>query len=174
MRRKIFYLLVNFFQLCFFYIIVISSLKGTVTGNTFKYKKYVNAILPEGWGFFTKDPREAMTEMYVEKNGQLERIDFLNNDVKNYFGFSRKSRRVAMDVGIIYEQIINNHRYNSTQEADENAVTIQFWERLYALQSYSTEKFYFVQKEYTPWAWYKNRRSSVKEEKYIQFKKQLL
>ena len=171
--RKIFYLLVILFQICFFYIIVISSLKGTVTGSTFVYKKYINAVVPEGWGFFTKDPREDMTEIYVQENGQMKRIDFLNNDLRNWFGLSRKSRRVAMDVGIIYEQIKNETFHASLKEADENPVEIKFWERLYALQNYSTGELYFVQKEYTPWAWYKNIGSTVKNEKYIQFKNQI-
>jgi len=55
-------------------------------------------ILPQGWGFFTKSPREPLFKFYACENNQLEEIKLNNNSLRTFFGMSRYHRRMNMEL----------------------------------------------------------------------------
>ena len=165
--KKVFSLIIFFLQFSLIYLIFISSFKDSVMGVYFEGKQYINAFFPQGWGFFTKDPREKMIELHIEENGHLKRIDFLNNSALNYFGLTRKSRRIGMDVSIIYEQTKVHTFYEDFQHIPKG-ITIS-GEYLYLQESLKNKDIYILEKEWMPWAWYQSSAKTIKNIKYLAF-----
>ena len=75
----------------FFYILVISvpnnvlSLNNSVLNNS-----KMNALIPEGWAFFTRSPREEQIYIYSYKD--LRKVSLKNTDMSQYLGIKRKNR----------------------------------------------------------------------------------
>ena len=70
-----------------------------------KIKKYVGTFFPEGWGFFTKNPRDLQFEVYKIENKKVSRIDMSNHSAFNYFGLSRKARVIGYESSVIANEI---------------------------------------------------------------------
>jgi antimicrobial peptide system SdpA family protein len=62
-------------------------------------------IFPEGWGFFTKNPREPLIEVYRANKNNLSLVTLKNQSVENFFGLSRKIRVVGYESSRIVAQI---------------------------------------------------------------------
>ncbi len=63
-----------------------------------KTAHYIRKLLPQGWGFFTRDPREPALIMYrVNDDNSLCLITLPNSSQLNCYGFSRKSRRLHLE-----------------------------------------------------------------------------
>ena len=73
------------------------------TETTFVNRYDTTIFFPEGWGFFTKSPREEKhTAYYVLPNGQLSPVHSKNGSAQNWFGLSRRSRRVNMELSQLF------------------------------------------------------------------------
>ena len=70
-------------------------------------KEFTSKFFPQGWGFFTKNPRDFVLNIYKIKNGKLEPIDISNQSLKNHLGFSRSARIIGYEMSIIAGDIKN-------------------------------------------------------------------
>lgn len=52
------------------------------------------AVVPEGWSFFTRDPREPKDVVYRRADGRLEQVTFANTSRASLLGVSRRARAV--------------------------------------------------------------------------------
>ncbi|UII26200.1 SdpA family antimicrobial peptide system protein [Fulvivirga maritima] len=68
-------------------------------------KKLSMSMFPQGWGFFTRNPQEGITEAYAIENNTLKNITIKNASAQNLFGFSRNARFVSIDVAILLEYL---------------------------------------------------------------------
>ncbi len=75
---------------------------------SYKIKKNINFFMPQGWGFFTRNPREAMIDAYSYKKGELKLLTVSNLSAYNWFGLSRKTRLVGFELsnllGVVPEE----------------------------------------------------------------------
>lgn len=97
------YLLV-FSWLTFFYIIAMAN-NDNSTVFSFGLRKNINLLFPQGWGFFTKDPKEIMVDAYIVENGKLRLITELNTSKNNFFGLSRSNRFVGFELSLLLGHI---------------------------------------------------------------------
>lgn len=75
-----------------------SSIGATVISTSFSNSYHVGLLFPEGWGFFTRSPREFQYELYhLNRDSSLELTSIKNNAFSNALGFSRKSRRLNLE-----------------------------------------------------------------------------
>ncbi|KOP37674.1 SdpA family antimicrobial peptide system protein [Flavobacterium sp. WLB] len=81
-----------------------SSLKSQLIINE-NVKEVSNKISPQGWGFFTKNPRDPILSIYKIKNGELLEIDISNQSLKNSCGFSRSARMIGYEMSKVAEKI---------------------------------------------------------------------
>jgi antimicrobial peptide system SdpA family protein len=59
-------------------------------------------VLPEGWAFFTKSPRDPEFALYRRSgNSWVTALHGPQSDVGNWFGLSRKSRAEGIEFGMI-------------------------------------------------------------------------
>lgn len=113
----------------------------------YKVSKVINHLLPQGWGFFTKSPREPIFVL-KEINGNL--ISISNNSFQNKFGFSRYSRKVGSEISMIYAQLPKN----SLKKEGEIYDTVRVTNHKLIDKISKDKKYLFIKKEITPWAYY--------------------
>ncbi|MCZ8228794.1 SdpA family antimicrobial peptide system protein [Flavobacterium sp.] len=116
-------ILVTFFWFLLIFIIFISSIKENIVSNEISIKRNINALFPEGWGFFTRNPLEDEVYIYkYDNNNKIIPIKLLNQSVENLFGFSRNSRLLSYDLSNIIELIPKDAHWEtvSTQNLQLN------------------------------------------------------
>lgn len=70
-----------------------------------KEAKLIFTLAPQGWGFFTRSPRELQTLIYIKKNAKYELVNKSGSDPEYLFGLSRYSRRKNIELGQIFSTL---------------------------------------------------------------------
>ena len=55
----------------------------------------IASVLPEGWGFFTRSPREPSILLFQAKDGQYQLVNKTAGDKSYLFGLARTSRSIS-------------------------------------------------------------------------------
>lgn len=55
-------------------------------------------VMPQGWSFFTRNPREPVDTVYVRRSDGWRVHSFTNNSVRNLLGISREARGVGIEL----------------------------------------------------------------------------
>lgn len=71
----------------------------------------IRQILPQGWGFFSKDPRSEMDNVIEMQSGK-QAVTWPNNSVKNIFGIYRYGRSQGIELGLIQSKIPKSSEWN--------------------------------------------------------------
>lgn len=132
-----------------------SALNNEIIFTDRSLKKTVTTILPQGWGFFTKDPREQTYELYCIKNN-VEKLTIKNSSSDNLFGLSRKSRYIAFESSAIIGKIINSKSWQDTAGIYDNFIPKGFTEIPYNKNLMYFPKGYYIAIRFfpIPWAWH--------------------
>lgn len=160
--KNLFYLLYAFcFALAFLGLISL-----TVQSNTISHagpgKHFFTAIAPQGWGFFTRTPKDDNVNIYLVKNNSIKLLSYPNGSYKNYFGGSRKSRTVGMEISIILSKL-------KTVPWDTITVNSQVLHMTKVVHHINSQSLFYlskgeyllVKKPITPWAWYGNKYNFI-------------
>lgn len=59
-------------------------------------------LLPQGWGFFTRSPRERWYTYWSLASGQWSRVDLKGTSIENWFGLRRRSRIRLVRLGMLH------------------------------------------------------------------------
>jgi antimicrobial peptide system SdpA family protein len=62
-------------------------------------------VLPEGWAFFTKNPREPNHYMFARQGQGWTRIGTTNSDASNLFGIRRTSRLKDVEMAMMLTRV---------------------------------------------------------------------
>lgn len=65
--------------------------------------EFSTAFIPQGWGFFTIDPKSRFQTNLYDSHGN--KLIYQNSHYKYLFGFSKKGRKLSMETAIISERI---------------------------------------------------------------------
>lgn len=88
--------IIIFFWSCIVLLILFSNNSSHPILN-YNTSKTVSYLFPQGWGFFTKDPKEVTIDVYQLENKKMKLLSINNFSVNNLFGFSRKARYVSYE-----------------------------------------------------------------------------
>lgn len=151
---KAFYSISIFIFATITYLIFYSSIDYNVNTPNYKVRRLINELSPQGWGFFTKSPREEMTDMYRVENGKAYKCLFENAHYTNLFGLSRKARKLGMEVAIIEEEIPD-----SSWVKTEGIANFEIPQQTIAIHGkylhyFNTGEYVLVKRSIIPWAWY--------------------
>ena len=80
-----------FLSISLFSIILITSLPFNAL-KTQVASSSAKALVPQGWVFFTRNPREAQTYFYKRENNKWRPVTSHYSAPSNFFGISRKNR----------------------------------------------------------------------------------
>jgi len=138
----------------------------------------IKLLLPEGWNFFTRDPREERVFIYkTNANSEFTAIEeWPNNAYRNMFGIKRNARAIGTDYGMILSKISDSNWI----KIDEKDLSV-FFQRTKNLEpqfffNYPDDAkeearhflygdLVFVKKQIIPWSWYRmnlNNSSAIK------------
>lgn len=91
------------------FLIFLYAIQSALPPNPIKdlpFSKKVNIItwFPQGWGFYSKSPRDSYFSLVDVKSGELA-ATWPNNLPENYFGLKRYGRSQGIESGMISAQV---------------------------------------------------------------------
>ena len=117
-------------------------------------QRYASSILfPEGWGFFTRDPRTERIQLYRSEGSTVgSEVSFKSASARNLLGFSRKARRIQMEIARITAGVPDS--IWSSQVTNHPRIEISRDVGLHFIK----EGDYTLKKSWpVPWAWAKKK-----------------
>ena len=161
--KAFFFLILIFWGV--YYIYVIST---TVGYSSFykiatKSKIVLFHVAPQGWGFFTKSPKDEYLLLFKKReNDSLEPLIQKNFTLNNIYGISRKQRFLSLEVSKLMSQTTNDQWNNCTEE-NINKCLVQKVDLNQLSSRNLLEGDYLVLREkHIPWAWAKSGISKKK------------
>lgn len=68
-------------------------------------RRMVFAIVPQGWSFFTRSPREAQTIIYEISNNELTLVDHRHSSLRHLIGLNRRASVVMSEMQIVRAEL---------------------------------------------------------------------
>src|SRR4030095_4783202 len=88
------------------YKVTLSALPYSPLSPGIKEKTSIMAIIPEGWGFFTRNPRETDLYLYFLKDKHwVMNPNAPISSCRNSFGLNRLPRAQSVELGMILSKI---------------------------------------------------------------------
>ncbi|WAC01791.1 SdpA family antimicrobial peptide system protein [Lacinutrix neustonica] len=157
----------------YLHINFITSLGDNVMNVSTSETKTIQTFFPQGWGFFTGDPREPKYRLYKIVAGELHLVNFRITSSDNYFGLSRKGSRIGLEVLRIKNKLPQTEAWEPSaiplKNMQLNKLAYECIEPVPGLLY--IEEGNYILKEYqtTPWSWAKYQGPYSKNFKYIPF-----
>jgi len=138
----------------------------------------IQNLVPQGWGFFTRSPRERLHEIYKLEHDNTKIISKVpvtisNSSSKNFFGLSRKARRIHLEMMRLLSYAGDQSTWcqktvplESTPLYDVNAYK-NIIDSTYQYQYIKTGTYMLVSNERLPWLYYTNDISKNTNSKFI-------
>ncbi len=77
----------------------------------------VMSLMPEGWGFFTKSPRDPEMQVAVLQGGRLIKLNIVSSFQAKYaFGFDRLSRAQGFEIDGLLSQLKTSSLWHGCQQ----------------------------------------------------------
>lgn len=128
---------------------------GALTGSRLKSAN-LGAIMPQGWAFFTRNPREENYFIYQKVEGKYQQVIQSNCSRSNLFGTARKSRVQSVELGDILAKV-DGHEWLSCPEGIGQSRAVDTLTEVLVLNRVETPTicglYYIEKKEPVPWAW---------------------
>lgn len=159
MKFKVLFVLLLFVYSLFLFLVADSSLGHNVILLTRSLNRHVYAITPQGWGFFTRNPREPLIDLYSINGKHYNRLSLPNSSLKYFWGFNRGMRFSSSQTAYFVSQIPDSKwMLDSDYDIDMLAQTIATVDVMndFSYPLYCG-KFLLVKTERIPWAWSKHR-----------------
>lgn len=173
------------FLLFVLYYVSASSIPYNPLTPSFSSKTKIMTFVPEGWGFFSRDPREPDLYLYELHGNKLIRNTHAPiSSFANFFGLKRYPRAQSVELGMLLHNI-NDSLFKSCEINIEDRSEIDI-ESLNSVNDhlkldratiatvmngspYPTIKgiICIVQQEPIPWAWAWNRKTLKLPAKYL-------
>ncbi len=142
-----------------FYVLLLSIKQTAFSIYNRSSNIALSAFIPEGWGFFTRDPQEEKFRVYLVKdNFELEEMDFQVSSNQNYHGLSRKIRRKFFEISQVVGSVPNDawYDYSGTREnlcldSDQKLFEIELDKKNFFLLK--NEKLLVYKYSVIPWEW---------------------
>lgn len=128
---------------------------------TFAYipKLLVKTFLPEGWNFFTRNPREELVFLLKkDDDGQWRKYNKSNNgDGSNLFGLKKDARAIGSEYGLMFSRKNISWKECESGSPDcynEDTSIIEVENKLG--KRLLCGEFLFILRQQIPWAWSKS------------------
>jgi len=118
-------------------------------------------LFPEGWGYFTRNPREPVLQLY-RLDGQYEPVLVPNFSKRSLFGLRRDGRKVGGEIDFVLKQVpakawLITRKRVSFQVSPDSMVVIHN-----PIEGPTLCGDYLIQlQDRLPWAWARSRESVV-------------
>lgn len=132
---------------------VAASTTNTSIGKKSILNSEIKMLVPEGWGFFTKNPQEDIVDIYQVEQQELRRVVYQSGSYHNVFGLSRRYRRLEAEREMLQSQITpDKWTYTkpvSAADISKHTTTITASEAVRNLRG----TYLLCKTKRIPWAW---------------------
>lgn len=137
------------------YKVAVSSMPHNPLSSSKSTALNMSLILPQGWAFFTKSPRDAGILAYKKENDQFLCVNMRNAGAENLFGLSRRARVQGVELGSILGKLKGAKWFECKDGLKSiNLDTIKSIVVLNAATSPTFDGEYILEeKKIVPWAW---------------------
>lgn len=117
-------------------------------------------LVPQGWGFFTRNPREDRIKIYKYHNSGYAEILDKNFSTQNYFGISRKNR-ITLNEVLYNLKIVGDSSWYQTRIVNDSLVKSLPEVTIVNLAKdpLNCGKLLVIKEKTIPWAWRKHKGS---------------
>lgn len=154
------------FCLCsiFTIIFILGVFFNTIENNAVRLKmniqKTVFTFVPQGWAFFTRDPREAQIVLYkINNKNKLIQIGQRHSSSTNLFGLNRRADKIMFEFALIKEKLkdsqFQNTRWNYQYKLFSKTPTITYTVKNRLKNPNLKGKYIIIFQKPVPWAWSK-------------------
>lgn len=133
-----------------FIVIWLATIEHPFIPVNLRVKRIVHSVLPQGWAFFTKDPKTTMYDIYKREDGHLTKINFKTSEPENLFGISRKSIKIKTEVSDIAAKLPDSLWNITTNQNDFDRKSRLFHLMIVGSSSISSGKYLIVSYEPIP------------------------
>ncbi|RAW03475.1 SdpA family antimicrobial peptide system protein [Pseudochryseolinea flava] len=135
--------------------VVLASLPRNPVSLPYVPKLIIKTIAPEGWSFFTRNPRENLIYIFQRDSGRqwLQPSHVYNGSMENYFGMSRKARAIGSEYALLFSQSAVLWDSCSTGTFDCIDEQKKFLVRNQLKAPQLCGEYLFVSRAPVPWAW---------------------
>lgn len=160
-----------FMGLVIIYKIFTSSIIPNADSPSINTRELSSKFFPEGWGFFTRNPKEPLMDVYAfGTNNVCKKILYPNGDYM--FGASRYTRVLSYQLGNLLENTKIDLWKTAKDSLVENANKIvdTGYIEIPASNKYSILKsgrYLLVLTDRLPWLWARNPRNTKPKIKYL-------
>jgi antimicrobial peptide system SdpA family protein len=154
LQFKIFKIFVAVFWCVILTVVAIGSVKSNPLSFNPESKATLTFLLPQGWSFFTRSPRENKIFIYKWKNNKFQKVDFVKNRFHNYLGLNRAGRSRNQEMAFLVKQIKGSSWKSCRWCLDLSLRPTAIKNK--ALRPAFCGKYRVVLKKLPPWAWGKS------------------
>jgi len=168
-RVAISFVVSAFFWTCVILYIAVSSISHNPIQLPYSKKLNVDRLIPQGWAFFTRDPREPIIKYYELRNDEWTSTMLgPNARASHFFGARRIARAQNTEAALLQNDIHDSLWTHCTKNIraclDETGISD-------TVQNNSPVKTLcgtigFAQQKRLPWAW-NNSRDDLKMPSYV-------
>lgn len=167
MKRGIFYIATICTISSFVFLLFTNSISYNLNTSSYKTIKIFSTISPQGWGFFTKSPREDNVYIYSVTNKNIINEMLPNSHYSNFFGLSRKSRMIGFEISHILVQL-NKEKWENFNgnfnKYTKKAIKVDN-SKLHYLK---TGSYLLVKEKVPPYLWRNYVKNKLKEIIYVE------
>jgi len=173
MNRRIYlYFAFSFlFWLFILFFLLIASISESIINVSRISKIRSTVFMPEGWAFFTKNPREENFVLYKKEGHGWDLKTIQAGSYKNIFGLNRKIRIANQELGMLLSNYTNPQWVDLKGRMNDPSNTVLL-DTLSARDVVDHSHYpiftgeYILQKVYNvPWVWYSSNPDLVMDSK---------
>ncbi|ARJ39341.1 hypothetical protein SporoP8_10930 [Sporosarcina ureae] len=114
LKAKITLFVMTIGWLLFFLTTIISALPYSPVSPNHGTKEKVLTHVLQGWGFFSKDPRDDLFGVHILDGNDNNELQWPNISISNLLGLKREGRAQGIEAGNLYSQIIEPQTISCT------------------------------------------------------------
>lgn len=85
--------------------VLIGSLPDSPLRPSMAFRRDVIAIAPQGWAFFTRDPREPVDRVYARRGAEWVQVTYTNSSRRNWLGLKRDARALNVELASLLTEV---------------------------------------------------------------------
>ncbi|MGO4875593.1 SdpA family antimicrobial peptide system protein [Pedobacter psychrotolerans] len=140
-----------------------SSLPSNPMNLALKRPKAFLALVPEGWAFFTRSPREAQILIYACQGNKLTLLEHRHSSYRNLLGLNRRVTKLFGELQFIKRQIKDyqyadtkfNYQSGKIQGVPGHVVEVKNQMDYPILMG----QYVVVYQKAIPWSWYRSNEN---------------
>lgn len=157
----------KFSFLVFYFFVIFCVFVSSVPLNpiSIKYQKIkeFSSLVPQGWAFFTRSPREAQILVYkINKDTQLELEIIRHSQPENVFGLNRVQSFKMNELQLIVSKLDRNLFLNTSWNYMNNLhgilpKKVNVVQHVFKHSRLINKEIVIIIQDIVPWAWKKNK-----------------